>query len=313
MRTSAGIFMSKTDSRKPYNKPALDEMEQLNLLLSRNLLIPDHQRALHYLRFIGYYRLSGYALFFQDQNSRKFKNNTSFDNVLDLYIFDRELRLLVMDAIERIEVAVRTCISNYLSLQYGSHWFLDKELFISSYKHEYLVKKVELETGHNRDHKNREMFIDHYFNNYNDPKLPPSWMVAEVMPLGTWSKIYKNLRNRDDQKKIAQVFSLHYSVMASWLHSLTYLRNLCAHHSRLWNRRFSIKPKIMKKYHDLLLPNNTFYAQSVMLYIFMHIIADGSKWQHRLANLLTKHNQIQTQAMGFPKKWDENSFWRMPK
>ncbi len=313
MRTTAGIFMSSTDDRKPYNKPALNEREQLDLLLSRDLLISDRQRVLHYLRFIGYYRLSGYALFFQEPNSRNFKDNTSFDNVLDLYIFDRELRLLVMDAVERIEVAVRACISNYLSLQYGSHWFLDKDLFIPSYKHEDFVKKIELETGHNRNSKNREIFIAHYFSSYNDPKLPPSWMVAEVMPLGTWSKIYKNLKHRDDQKKIAQVFSLHYSVMASWLHSLTYLRNLCAHHSRLWNRRFSIKPKIMKKHQNLLLPNNTFYAQSVMLYVFMHIIADGSKWQTRLAELLDRHNHVPTQVMGFPENWHKNPFWRMPR
>ena len=106
MRTPAGIFMPKNYGTS-YNKPAFNLEEQLDLLKSRGLDIPQPERALHYLKFIGYYRLSGYCLFYQEKPSHSFKHGTTFDAVLDLYIFDRQLRLLVMDAMERIEVAVR--------------------------------------------------------------------------------------------------------------------------------------------------------------------------------------------------------------
>jgi len=144
MRTTVGIFMSEKDQQKIYNKPALNEKEQLELLLSRGLVVSNHQRARHYLQFIGYYRLSGYALFYQDRHSHNFYPNTNFDDILNLYIFDRELRLLVMDAVERIEVAIRACISNSLSLKHGSHWFLKPELFIPSYRHDLLAALINL-------------------------------------------------------------------------------------------------------------------------------------------------------------------------
>ncbi len=319
MRTPAGIFMSN-GQKQNYCKPALTIDQQLDLLVARGLTIPDRDKARHYLNYIGYYRLSGYFLTFQQSTSgtvpHSFKKDITFKDVLDCYIFDRELRLLVMDAIERIEVAFRACISNTMSESHGPHWFMNSTHFIPRFKHAELLDRIRRETFHSsvtsaRNHPRRESFIHHYYETYSHPDLPPSWMVVEVMSLGTLSSIYASLASRDMQKTICQPFGINHLVMESWLHTLTYLRNLCAHHARLWNRQFSIKPTIMKAYQKQLGRNATFYAQAAMLYVLMYIIADGSQWQRRLAELLDKHPHVFIPAMGFPEGWKEDPFWRM--
>lgn len=319
MRTPAGIFMSN-EQKQNYCKPALTIDQQLDLLVARGLTIPDRDKARHYLNYIGYYRLSGYFLTFQQSTSGTvphfFKKDITFKDVLDCYIFDRELRLLVMDAIERIEVAFRACISNTMSESHGPHWFMNSTHFIPRFKHAELLDRIRRETFHSsvtsaRNHPRRESFIHHYYETYSHTDLPPSWMVVEVMSLGTLSSIYASLASRDMQKIICQPFGINHLVMESWLHTLTYLRNLCAHHARLWNRQFSIKPTIMKAYQKQLGRNATFYAQAAMLYVLMYIIADGSQWQRRLAELLDKHPHVFIPAMGFPEGWKEDPFWRM--
>ncbi|MBV5329550.1 MAG: Abi family protein [Chlorobium sp.] len=306
--------------KQNYCKPALTIDQQLDLLVARGLTIPDRDKARHYLNYIGYYRLSGYFLTFQQSASgtvpHSFKKDITFKDILDCYIFDRELRLLVMDAIERIEVAFRACISNTMSENHGPHWFMDSSHFIPRFKHAELLDRIKRETFHSsvtsaRNHPRRESFIHHYYETYSHPDLPPSWMVVEVMSLGTLSSIYASLASRDMQKIICQTFGINHLVMESWLHTLTYLRNLCAHHARLWNRQFSIKPTIMKAYQKQLGRNATFYAQAAMLYVLMYIIADGSQWQRRLAELLDKHPHVFIPAMGFPEGWKEDPFWRI--
>jgi abortive infection bacteriophage resistance protein len=100
--------------------------------VDRGLQVPDSLRAQSYLSHISYYRLSAYCLLFQTTKD-KFNKNTTFDDVLSLYLFDRELRLLILDAIERIEIGLRTQIIYQLALKYGSHWHDDANLFIAPY------------------------------------------------------------------------------------------------------------------------------------------------------------------------------------
>lgn len=186
------------DNMQNYCKPALSIDQQLDLLISRGLTITDLAKARHYLNYIGYHRLTGYFPTFQQSHPgvklHSFKNNVTFKDVLDVYIFDRELRLLVMDAIERIEVAFRASISNTMSEMHGPHWFMDKTHFVARFKHAELLGKIKRETYHasvtpERNHSRREAFIHHYYETYCHPNLPPSWMVFEIMSLGTLSSI----------------------------------------------------------------------------------------------------------------------------
>jgi abortive infection bacteriophage resistance protein len=196
------------------------------LLRSRGLTITNEGRARHYLRFIGYYRLSGYALVFQvnynADGSHRFHPGANFDDIVDLCIFDRKLRLAVMDALERIEVAVRASLSHEMSISHGTHWFMDAAPFVPNYDHANFLEHVKKEIGHDpaRAHA-RQVFIQHYYDKYRHPELPPSWMVFEVLSFGTVSQVFKKLK-RENQKPVAKVFGLDGGVLASWLHTITH-------------------------------------------------------------------------------------------
>jgi len=297
---------------KRYAQPALPINEQVKLLQNRGLIIKDHRRLRHYLKFIGYYRLSGYFRFLSRQNDpqHRFKPETTFDIVLNLYIFDRKLRLLVMDAVERIEVAIRAATVDMMSIEYDPHWYMQRTLFKASFDHTALLAKVERETGYKRTWKRNQACRD-YFRTYREPYLPPVWMVAEVLSLGSWSNIFHNLKHRQDQKRISALFVLSPKVMASWLHALTYLRNLCAHHERVWNRSFTIKPIVARELEQHLKHNHRFSAFAAIMNIFLSVIADGSRWQDRLRTLIAESPDIPISEMGFRSEWFKDPFWRI--
>lgn len=305
------------NNNKIFEKPPLSIQQQLELLRSRGLIISDSKNAEHYLMFINYYRFCGYGIEFEEtlSNSEKhYREGTTFEQILDCYVFDRKLRLLVIDAIERIEIAIRTVMVNELALKYGAHWYLDIKLFLKKFKHHELIQAIKKETlfkvhTGSIQHKKRERFIQHYFDNYSQPELPAVWMIAEILSLGTWSIIFANLIDRENQKIICQHFGINYVVMTSWLHSLTYLRNLCAHHSRLWNRSFTLKPLVANDYRQQLENNSRFSAQTAILKIFLDVISPGNDWAHHLYNLITQHPIIGIERMGFQEDWQDDPFW----
>lgn len=127
-----------------FTKQALTIQEQVEQWVGRGLEVPNRTKAEHFLSVISYYRLSAYSLPFQlGSNDHRFRQGTTFDDILNLYSFDRELRLLVMDAIERLEVALRTQITNHMSVTYGPHWYLNSVLFNAGYKHNTLLIKID--------------------------------------------------------------------------------------------------------------------------------------------------------------------------
>lgn len=223
-----------------FEKPSVSIPDQIALLEARGMAVPDHSHAAHCLQHISYYRLRAYWLPFENapQASGKhgFQAGTSFDQVLELYIFDRKLRLLVMDAIERIEVSLRGSWAHYLAMKYGPHGYLDPGLYHRPDRYAQAFAKLIEDLARSKD-----TFILHYRNKYDDPEHPPIWMTAEVISLGQLSMWYNNLKNRPDRQAIAKVYGLDESVLVSLAHHLTYIRNICAHHGRLWNKQVTVK------------------------------------------------------------------------
>lgn len=305
MRTPTGFLLPMNNQSNTFEKPPLSIDAQIERLISRGIIIQDKDTARHYLSFISYYRFCGYAIEFEGEpvdGEKQYQDGTTFERILDCYVFDRKLRLLVINAIERIEIAIRTVITNEMGLKYqDAHWYLNKDLFISKFKHDELIQTIKKQTN--------ERFIKHYYNKYSTPELPAVWMVAEVLSLGSWSMIFAHLKDREDQKIICSHFGISYKVMQSWLHSLTYLRNLCAHHTKLWSRNFTLKPMVAVGYMKQLMVVNRFSSQAAVLKIFLDVISPGSGWAKHLRSLVNEHPLIDIGHMGFHRTWIDDPFW----
>ncbi len=298
-------------SKIPFAKPALTIGQQLQLLQQRGLAIADPTRAAGHLQNIGYYRLSGYTLPFQHggngANRHQFTSGANLDEIIDLYIFDRKLRLLFLDALERIEIAIRSALSGTMSLVGGPHWYLDAGHFEPYFDHVGFLDRTKKDIGH-AEPKRRDIFIEHYYSLYSTPETPPSWMLFEALPFGSVSMAVKWL-NRPNRTRVGRTLNLVEPAIKSWPHSLSYTRNLCAHHSRIWNRTFTIKPYIIKQYATDMAQNDRIYAQLVVAQIFMKIISPGSDWPQRLAQLFQDHPLITPQRLSFPLDWQNRPVW----
>ena len=293
-----------------FNKRPKTFEEQLDLLIQRGMAIPERTKAIHYLRHLNYYRLGAYWLpFEQNHTDHTFKPGTLFSDVLNLYVFDRELRLLVMDAIERIEVSIRTGWAYHLSHRYGTHAHMDASLFKKRWRHKGNVDKLKDEVR-----RSRETFIQHLRDKYGEA-LPPLWAVVEIMTFGQLSQWYSNLRHRQDRNAVAHVYDMDEVNLTSFLHHLTVIRNICAHHSRLWNRDFTVIIKLPRHRPKALLTSlnpgdgRKLYNTLVLLGYLMDRISPGHHWKTRLFDMV-QHYQPDTRAMGFPPGWKSLSIWK---
>lgn len=294
-----------------YNKRPLSHQELRDKLIKKGLEIDDFTHVDQLLRYVGYYRLVGYGLSFKkhDVNDRptgQYIKGTKLATIANAYRTDRKLRGLILTAIESIEVAVRTVISHTMCLRYETpHWYMDDSLFNASrvFSHAGLLQEIERVTGQGskRRYKNKELFIRHYYDNYDEPRLPASWMLAEVLSFGSWSLIYNHLNVSSDRKSISKQFDLSPETLESWLHSLVYIRNTCAHHGRLFARLLPFKPK-----KDKGLPiqhqNHVFNFICVTSYLHKKIIPD-SNWSKDVKDLISQ-SDVGAHYFGFPEGWE---------
>ncbi len=207
-----------------YNKLPLSILDQFNLLSKRGLVFEDENLAIAKLKNVSYYRLRAYTFSFQDNSieNHPFLPNISFEKILQLYYFDQKLRLLIFDAIEKIEVSIRTQVIYNFAIQYGSHWPFESLLFRDSKRfkihNDSLIKEIE---------RSNETFIKHYLVKYDSPKYPPSWMSLEVSSMGLLSKIFQNLKKCPAKIEIVKHFGLNdISILENWLHCFSTLRNI---------------------------------------------------------------------------------------
>lgn len=297
----------------PFPKQALTLREQVELLRLRGMSITDDAKAEHYLGFINYYRLAAYWLPFEaDHSTHTFRPGTTFDLVLDHYVFDRNLRVLLIDAIERVEVAVRTQFAYRLAHAYGPHALLDPGLFqakASGWSYRRFCQSLEQDVQ-----DSKETFVEHLRSKYAEP-LPPVWAAVEIMTLGQLSKWFANLKHGSDRNRVAHVFDFDELNFVSFLHHLVFIRNLCAHHSRVWNRQFAFSFKIPRHRPVAVLSSlnsaapKKLYNTLVMLAYLLDKVSPGHHWKQRLRDLLRDHAVSQT-AMGFPADWPNRAIWQ---
>lgn len=298
-----------------FHKPPLSVADQIKLLARRGMAIPNRDEATHYLTHINYYRMRAYWLPYEitlPDGDHQFRAGTTFSDVIATYQFDRTLRLLLLDAIERIEISLRSRWANYLSINYGAFAHHDASLF---QRHDTWQRCCdELDKEFQRSH---ETFAKHYQENYNHLATPPIWVSCELMSIGHLSRWIQNLRKPHDRQAIADAYGLDELVLVSFLHHLTIVRNHCAHHGRIWNRRLTVKMRLpSKKPAELASVFNRdadahgrLYNTLAMLAYLLRVISPESHWRNKLIELLDSCSQASVEVMGFPKDWKMLPLW----
>jgi abortive infection bacteriophage resistance protein len=296
--------------KQPYAKPPLPVQDQINLLKKRGLRIPDEEQAARYLRNISYYRLSGYMYpFLADTKQHRYQDGTAFEDILDLYRFDRELRLLVFSAIEKIEIAFRAQIINQYSVAlYNPFWYTNAVNFADPKKHAEFLNGLTPYIKRSND-----VFIKHFYNTYSDP-WPPVWIVFEILSMGQFSILYNITAKSPSRKAVADYFGVKEPVLTAWLHTLVYVRNICAHHARLWNKELRIPVKLPKKTANkwLVEPNVTNRKVYIVLAIIIYLldtITPHHTFRQKIIGFVAKYPHIDVSAMGFPQDWPADLFW----
>jgi abortive infection bacteriophage resistance protein len=326
----------------PYGKSYKTPTQQVALLQQRGLDVSDPGLAQACLERIGYYRLSGYWYPFRksrlgvnpvngapliDPATRKqqvivdddFRANSSFRQVMDLYVFDKRLRLILLDAIERIEVALRVDIALLLG-QRSPYAHRDPAELDSVFTRRPSGHQKWLDRLDESFRKSREEFVTHFKAKYIG-QFPPIWIAIELWDFGMLSFLLEGLKPAD-KTILAQKYGLpRSSLLVSFARNINNVRNICAHHSRLWNRSPADRiapPRLgeIPGLDHLALDVNAYsrlYATVAVMQHFLLIINPSTRWSERLCahlqTLPTENNINLTQA-GFPVGWERLPLWK---
>jgi abortive infection bacteriophage resistance protein len=298
-----------------FSKPALTCAEQIEHLRANGMQVDDEPKATYWLRHVSYYRLSAYWLYFEhpkEQPGPRFRPGTTFERVTALYDFDRALRRLIMRGTEHVEVALRGSWAYELGQLGDGHSYLDAGLYADRREFHGNLSKLAGEVGWSR-----ETYIKHYRETYDVPAMPPVWMVAEMMSFGQLSRWYSNLGDRALRNRIARMLGLPEKVLVPLVRHVTDIRNICAHHGRLWNRRFLIPPRLAQKPGRLKDTLDQAATQApAKLYngvcLIAHVVgtvAPNSTWPIDFAAHIDSHPEGDLAAMGFPDNWRARPMW----
>jgi len=320
----------------PYVKPYLPIPAQVQLLLKRHMVINDLPSAADWLKRIGYYRFSGYAYPFRKSYVKanqttgvsevvvleEFQAGTTFQQVVDLYLFDKSLRALFLDAIEVIEIGLRVEIALLLGMrnplahhdpnQFDAK-FSSSPPTMESRHTKWLRKQRE------RFHDSNEEFVKHFKAQYRGD--PPIWMAIELWDFGMMSVLMDGMKTIDKAKISAQFGLIRPNILPSWTRNLNVVRNICAHHSRLWNRSLASVTPILPRLaeipaldHLVVLKHaqTRVYASAAILQNLQKVIYPMNDWKDRLKILVAsfpRNGGVNVAQCGFSKNWEQLSLW----
>lgn len=296
-----------------YNKGPYTIDKQIQQLRERGLHIIDEALAKHYLLHVGYYRLAGYWWPMQiDKVNHIFKANSKFEDVVSLYNFDCELRILLFDVIEKIEISLRTKLIYHLSHEFDPWWFQDTTLFQDSGALIVTLAAIKEEIDRSKD-----TFIrDHKKKYKEDLRFPPAWKTLELTSFGSLSKLYGNLKNTIKSKDTIaeELGAVNHTYLPSWLQSIAQIRNYCAHHSRLWNRNLPGTPKLLPKppfpwVKDKPTDTSKLYMHLCIMRYLVNIIAPDNSFSTKFKELVFKYPSVDPDALGLKENWQNEPLW----
>ncbi len=277
---------------------AISVDEQVNNLVELGLTIDDENYAKQVLQRVSYYRLiKAYSITLKKDG--RYMEGVTFDDIIDLYTFDQELRQLLFSLIENVEVSLRAVITNYFSMKYGNFGYEELSNFGKNMQtHEYVLDKIKKETQRDKS----APFIKNFTDNYEGGKIP-FYAVIEVTSFGTLSKMYKNMKS-EDKSAIAKAYNVDYHYFESWIENFAYTRNICAHFRRLYGVRITKPPKLYKQYRTHGILNTSIFATILNL----KIITEEEQYKEfyfKLISLIDRHRKVDLNQLGFAKNWDE--------
>ena len=309
-------------------KPFKTFDEQIALLRDERGMTVDSELATQWLGSVNYYRISGYSYVYRSADSDKFLAGTTFAEVVRLYEFDRKLRMLLHDAVERLEIAVRSRISHHLgSIDPLAHQ--DKDKFRPTFKHadwhSLVQKRIARAKAHSR-------FVQHHFEN-REGQIP-IWALVEILDFADVSKLYAGMLS-EDQRIVARHLGFEYKrtqlskrakkaagtnhPLAGWLHNLSVLRNVVAHHGRVWNRKFVPVATAPAQTIPGLesLPdgqNEQLYGLLCVAAHLLRTVSPGMPWASHVRNLIEDEFESlprrSVAEMGFPASWKSQTLWQ---
>lgn len=302
-----------------FSKKAFTIQEQIKQLQERGLHIPNTKLAEKYLSNISYYRLGEYWYVMQDdKENHLFKSNSKFNDVIALYNFDAELRLLLFGIIEKIEISLRTKLIYHLSHEVDPWWFQNFNLFNDSMALTKTLANLEEELSRSRD----TTIKSHFKNHKDDRRFPPSWKSLEQTSFGGLSKLYGNLKSSVESKNvIAEEFgAVNHTYLPSWLQSIAQIRNYCAHHSRLWNRNLTGTVRLLSKPPNPWIKDvSNVPKQHEFIHLYVHMclmkyllntIQPKNDFARRLKELLEKYPNVDPNALGMKSLWYQEPLWQ---
>ena len=281
------------------HQPPMTIDEQVENLKSIGLIVEDEEYAKRILNDISYFRLiKAYSLNLKPKNGN-YVDKVTFEQLVELYLFNANFRQIIFPEIEKIEINVRCRIANYFAEQYGVLRYLEADNFVNPEYHQSFIDDIEEEIRRN----SKAPFVKNFRDNYEGGQLP-IYALVEVFSFGTLSKFYKNMKN-PDKKAVAKSFGVGYTYFESWLESISYVRNICAHYGRLYNAKLSKTPMLYKEYSEAGIGNNRIFG---VLLCLKQLLKNDSHWKIFVQNielLFEKYESVDIKTMGFPENWKE--------
>ena len=311
------------------SKTWLSFEQQLVSVKNKGMQVDNDSLATSYLERVGYYRLSGYWYPFRQFNKNNtnqrlglFVDDTHFQHIVDLYIFDKKLRLLAIDALERIEMAVRVDIAHALGKK-------DPQAHEQADKLDGNFAKKIIKNGKNKgktEHQlwlakhsqllyraRKEPFILHHNKNYQG--IVPIWVAIEVWDFGCMSRLYAGM-TFSDKTLIAKKYGANAKQFEQWLRSLNFIRNDSAHHSRLWNANIleQSAPISFDSKWSKLVNHKLFFYFCIMQHM-LKVICPGSSWNQRFKSLLNEFpavpdDTVKLKDFGLITSLEDWRFWQ---
>ncbi len=287
--------------------------EQCCLILKeRGLIINDQDRAVKYLKNVGYFRLTGYMFHLQSKDgNHTFIEGTKFEDIITLYQFDKKLRGVISEYLERIEICLRAKLTDKYSISNGFFWYNNIDLFDDKEIFEKINTEIKVTF---EDPK--EQFLKWFKHKYTSESIPSSNMALEILSLGKLARLYKALKNSGGKSEIANEFDLPSATITSWYIYLANVRNICAHHSRLWNKKVTADRPIFPSREKYRFKGENFNDSNTTLYGIISIIDRllssfnaNNSFTQKIETLIAEYS-VDCKLMGFPENWIETANWK---